>query len=115
MIDNIAYHSLRFDIGVVCIVVVGYIVYHYCLRFDRGVVCIVVVCYIVYHYSSRFERGVVCIVVVGYIEYKLPFCQTLNSNDKQNSLPQQCKPLLCQTINSNDRQGLTEEWFVLLW
>jgi hypothetical protein len=27
---------------VVCIVVSGYIVYHYCLRFDRGVVHIVV-------------------------------------------------------------------------
>ena len=51
--------------GVVCIVVVGYIVYHYCLRFDRGVVCIVVVGYIVYHYCLRFDRGVVCIVVVG--------------------------------------------------
>ena len=56
---------------------VGYIVYHYrgvfvrfdCLRFDRGVVCIVVVGYIVYHYCLRFDRGVVCIVVVGYIVY----------------------------------------------
>ena len=49
--------SLLFvDRGVVCIVVVGYIVYHYCLRFDRGV-CIVVVGYIVYHYCLRFDRG----------------------------------------------------------
>ena len=31
-----------FDRGVVCIVVAGNIVYHYCLRFDRGVVHIVV-------------------------------------------------------------------------
>ena len=53
----------------VCIVVVGYIVYHYCLRFDQEVVCIVVVGYIVYHYCLRFDRGVVCIVVVGYIVY----------------------------------------------
>jgi hypothetical protein len=36
--------------GVVCIVVVGYIVYHYCLRFDRGVVRVIVVGYIVDHY-----------------------------------------------------------------
>jgi hypothetical protein len=74
MTDNIAYHNntnylsvkpycLRFDRGVVCIVVVGYIVYHYCLRFDRGVVCIVAVGYVVYHYCLRFDRGVVCIVV----------------------------------------------------
>jgi hypothetical protein len=44
---------------VVYIVVVGYIVYHYCLRFDRGVVCIVVIVYIVYHHCIRFDRGVV--------------------------------------------------------
>ena len=55
------------------IVVVGYIVYHYCLSFDRGVVCIVVVGYIVYHYCLRFDRGVVCIVVVGYICLSLLF------------------------------------------
>jgi hypothetical protein len=41
-----------------CIVVVGFIVYHYCLRFDREVVCIVVVGYVVYHYSLRFDREV---------------------------------------------------------
>ena len=46
----------KFDRGVVCIVVVGYVVYHYCLRFDRGVVCIVVVGYIVYHYCLRFDQ-----------------------------------------------------------
>ena len=45
---------------------VGYIVYHYCLRFDRGVVFIVVVGYIVYHYYLRFDTGVVCIVVRLY-------------------------------------------------
>jgi hypothetical protein len=68
MIDNIAYHN-NTNYSSVCIVVVGYIGYHYCLRFERGVVCIVVVGYIVYHYSLRFDRGVVCIVVVGYIGY----------------------------------------------
>jgi hypothetical protein len=48
MIDNIAYHNnTNYLSGMV---VVGYIVYHYCLRFDRGVVCIVVVGYIFYHY-----------------------------------------------------------------
>ena len=39
-----------FDRGVVHIVVVGYIVNHYCLVFDRGVVHIVVAGYIVNHY-----------------------------------------------------------------
>ena len=34
---------MRFDRGVVHIVVAGYNVDHYCLRFDRGVVHIVVV------------------------------------------------------------------------
>jgi len=34
---------MRFDRGVVNVVLVGYIVYHYCFRFDRGVVHVVVV------------------------------------------------------------------------
>jgi len=40
-----------------------YIVYYYCLRFDRGVVH-VLVGYIVYYYYLRFDRGVVHVVVV---------------------------------------------------
>ena len=35
--------NLRFNRGVVHVGLVGYIVYHYCLRFDRGVVNVVVV------------------------------------------------------------------------
>jgi hypothetical protein len=42
--------------------VTGYIVAHYCLKFDRGVVHIVVTGYIVDHYYIRFDRGVVHIV-----------------------------------------------------
>ena len=52
-----------FDRGVVHIVVVGYIVDHYCLRFDRGVVHIVMASYILDHYCLMFDRGVVHIVV----------------------------------------------------
>ena len=49
---------------VIChIVVVGYIVHHYCLMFGREVVCIVVAAYIVNHYCFMFDRGVVHIVV----------------------------------------------------
>ena len=40
-----------------------YIFYHCCLRFDRGVVH-VLVGYIVYYYYLRFDRGVVHVVVV---------------------------------------------------
>jgi hypothetical protein len=35
----------------------GYIVYPYCLKFDRGVVYIVVAGYIVYQYFLMFDRG----------------------------------------------------------
>jgi hypothetical protein len=38
------------DREVVCIVVAGYIVDHYCFRFDREVVHIVVAGYVVDHY-----------------------------------------------------------------
>ena len=41
-----------------------YILNHFCLRFDRGVVHIVVAGYIVDHYCLIFDRGVVHIVVV---------------------------------------------------
>ena len=58
---------MRFDRGVVHIVVASYIVDHYCLMFDRGVVHIVVAGYIVDHYCLRFDRGVVHIVVASYI------------------------------------------------
>jgi len=34
---------MRFDRGVVHVVLVGYIVYHYCFSFDRGVVHVVVI------------------------------------------------------------------------
>jgi hypothetical protein len=44
---------MRFDRGVVHIVVVGYIVDHYCLRFGREVVCIVVDGYLVDHHCFR--------------------------------------------------------------
>jgi hypothetical protein len=37
--------------------------YHYCLRFDRGVISIVVAGNILYHYCLRFDRGEVHIVV----------------------------------------------------
>ena len=50
-------------IAVFHIVVVCYIVYHYCLRCDRGVVHIVVAGYIVDNYCFMFDRGVVHIVV----------------------------------------------------
>jgi hypothetical protein len=41
-----------------------YFIYHYSLRFDRGVVHVVVVGYIIYHYFLRFDRGVVHVVVI---------------------------------------------------
>ena len=40
-----------------------YIVVHYCLRFDKGVVHIVVAGYVVDHYCLWLDRGVVHIVV----------------------------------------------------
>jgi hypothetical protein len=53
------HYWLRFDRGVVHVVVAGDIVDHYCLRFVRGVVHIVVASYIVDHFCLRFDRGVV--------------------------------------------------------
>jgi ABC-type polysaccharide/polyol phosphate export permease len=41
-----------------------YFIYHYSLRFDRGMVHVVVVGYIIYHYFLRFDRGVVHVVVI---------------------------------------------------
>jgi hypothetical protein len=41
-----------FDREVVCIVVAGYIVDHYCFMFDRGVVHIVVAGYVVDQWST---------------------------------------------------------------
>ena len=38
--------------------------YHYCLRFDRGVVHVVVVAYSINHYCLMFHRRVVHVVVV---------------------------------------------------
>ena len=49
------------------IVVICYIVHHYCLSSDRGAVHVVVICYIVHHYCLSSDRGAVHIVVVGYI------------------------------------------------
>ena len=40
-----------------------YVVYHYCLRFDTGVVHVVLVGYSFYHYCLMFDRGVVHVVV----------------------------------------------------
>jgi hypothetical protein len=51
-----------FDRGVVHIVVVGYIIYHYFLRFDRGVVHVVVILSTIT--VLKFERRVVHVVVV---------------------------------------------------
>ena len=53
---------MKFDSWVVCIVVAGYIVYHYCLRFDRGVVHIVVASDIVDQYCLRFVIVVVILL-----------------------------------------------------
>ena len=52
-----------FDRGVVHIVVVGYIVDHYCFTFDRGAVHIAVAGDIVDHRCFIFDRGVIHIVV----------------------------------------------------
>ena len=61
----VAYHyCLRFNIGVVHVVLVGHSICHYCLRFDRGVVHVVLVGYIVYHYCFRFDKWVVHFVLV---------------------------------------------------
>jgi hypothetical protein len=54
---------LRFDRRGVHIVIVSYIVDHYCMMFDREVVCIFVAVNIVDHYYLRFDREVVHIVV----------------------------------------------------
>ena len=40
-------YSLKFDIEVVCAVVVGYIIDHYCLMFECRVICVVSNCCIV--------------------------------------------------------------------
>ena len=60
-------YFLRFNRGVVHIVVAAYFVDHYCLRLDRGVVHIVVAAYFVDHYCLIFDRGLVHIVVARYI------------------------------------------------
>ena len=73
-----------FDRGVVQVVVVVYIVYHYCLRIAEEwfmfwlLYCLPLLfkvlqrsgscccCYIVYHYCLRFDRGLVHVVVILY-------------------------------------------------
>jgi hypothetical protein len=109
---------------VVCIVVVGYIVDHYCLMFNRGVVHIVVAaililttlsgvteewsyccgCYIVDHYCLMFDRGVVHFVVVGYIvdHYCLMFDRGV------------VHTVVAATLFPTTISVLTEEWFILL-
>jgi len=52
------------------VVVICYIVHHYCLSSDRGAVHIVVVGYIVHHYWLRFAIGVVCDAEAGYIGHQ---------------------------------------------
>ena len=47
---------MRFDRGMIHIVVAGYIVDHYCLMLNRGVIHIVVAGYIVDNYYFRFHR-----------------------------------------------------------
>ena len=49
------------------VVVVGYIVDHYCFIFDRRVVHVVVVGYIADQYCLMFDRGVVHVIVASYI------------------------------------------------
>ena len=61
------HYCLSSDRGAVHIVVICYIVHHYCLSSDRGAVHVVVICYIVHHYCLSSDRGAVHIVVVGYI------------------------------------------------
>ena len=41
-----------------------YIVYHFCVRFDRGVVHVILVGYNVYHYCFRLDTLVVHVVLV---------------------------------------------------
>jgi hypothetical protein len=59
--NNITNHNNMFHV-----VVVGYIVVHYCLRFVIAVVHVVVVSYIVVQYCLRFVIAVVHVVVVSY-------------------------------------------------
>jgi hypothetical protein len=35
--------------------------------FARGVICVVMIGYIIGHYCLRFARGVICVAVIGYI------------------------------------------------
>ena len=111
---------------VVCIVVVGYIVDHYCFMFDRGVVHIVVAvilltitvfhvsqrsgsyccgCYIVDHYCFMFDRGVVHIVVAVILLTITVSCLT-----EKWFVLLWLVILLTITVSC-----LTEEWFILLW
>ena len=48
---------MRFDRGVIHIVVAGHNVDHYCLMFDRGEVHIVEADYIVDHYCLMIQRS----------------------------------------------------------
>ena len=57
---------LRFDRGIVAMVVLGCNFHHCCFRYDRGVVRIVVG-YNYYHYWLWFDREVGRVVVVDYV------------------------------------------------
>jgi hypothetical protein len=94
---------LRFDRGVVHIVVAGYIVDHYCLRFDREVVCIVETAYIVDHYCLRGVIAVFHIVVAGYVvaHYCLRFDRVVHI-------------VVAAILLTFPISGLREEWFILL-
>ena len=56
--------SKEYDTGVVHLIEVSYIFYHYSLRFDRGVVHVDVI--LVYNNCFRFYRGVVHVGVILY-------------------------------------------------
>ena len=97
--------TITIDREVVCILVAGYIVDHYCLRFGREVICIVVAGYIVDHYCLMLDRGVVHIVAAGYIvnHYCLMF---------DRGVVHIVVAVILLTIPVS---CLTEEWSILLW
>jgi hypothetical protein len=104
------HYCLKSDREVVCIVVTGYIVDYYFLRFGRsdlywwGMFCIVVVDIIVDHYCLRFDKGVVCIVMICYF-----VCNSFLRFDRKVVCIVVAGYVVCIAF-----WGLTEEWFVLM-
>lgn len=62
---NVCHYYLRYDWGVVCIVVGLLYVLPWLIRFNIWTICVVVVCFCVDHYCLRFRRDVVDDIVVG--------------------------------------------------